>query len=147
LLCLADQAAQEDEPSEEAADEDATPEKETEKGSASAESPLDALARAALSVDSEAAAKGAAATPSEEAAEGAPEAAGKDAAAADAAETGDLCVVQRESLRQHAGLSNLLLMPDTAGICLYCACQYRYDAFETSSSATIILAPLCCVSL
>ena len=88
LLCLADQAAQEDEPSEEAADEDATPEKEIEKGGASAESPLDALAQAAGSVDSEAAAKGAAAAPSEEAAEGAPEAAGNDAAAADTGEFG-----------------------------------------------------------
>ncbi len=96
-LCLADQAAQEDEPSEEAVDEDATPEKETEKADASAESPLDALARAAESVDSEAAAKGAAAAPSEEAAEGAPEAAGVDAAAAAAAaaaDTGDFCDVQ-----------------------------------------------------
>ena len=94
---MADQAAQEDEPSEEAADEDATPEKETEKADASAESPLDALARAAESVDSEAAAKGADAAPSEEAAEGAPEAAGVDAAAAAAAaaaDTGDFCDVQ-----------------------------------------------------
>ncbi len=95
---MADQAAQEEEPSEEAADEDTTPEKETEKGDASAESPLDALARAAVSVDSEAAAKGAAATPSEAAAEGAPEAAGKDAAAADAADTGDFCDVQTREL-------------------------------------------------
>ena len=88
-----DQAAQEDEPSEEAADEDATPEKEAEKGDASADSPLDALARAAESVDSEAAAKGAAATISEEAAEGAPGAAGKNSVAA-AADTGDFCDVQ-----------------------------------------------------
>lgn len=122
FLCLADQAAQEDEPSEEAADEDATPEKETGKDDTSAGSPL---AQAAEGVDSEAAAKGAAATPSAEAAEGAPEAAGIDAAAADAADTGDFCDVRTrepapESLRQHAGLSDLLLLPGTAKICLSC---------------------------
>ncbi len=113
MLCLADQAAQEEEPSEEAADEDATPEKEIEKGNASAESPPDALARAAGSVDSEAAAKGAAAKPSEEAAEGAPEASGKDAAAANAADTGVTFVMcKQESLRQYAG-------PDMQGfVCL-----------------------------
>lgn len=62
-------------------EEEGTPDKADDKAGASAESPLDALARAAESVDSETAATEAAAAPSAAAAEGTPKAPNGDAAA------------------------------------------------------------------
>lgn len=62
-------------------EEEGTPDKADDKAGTSAESPLDTLAKAAESVDSQAAATEAAAAPSAAAAEGAPKAPNGDTAA------------------------------------------------------------------